>query len=83
MNREENIGQPVELKEPYKGYRYGTICGYDQYHYVIELTSGYIGKHIPIQKLTVVRAHNINPGYSKTEKPWNNGLNGTMILPRL
>jgi hypothetical protein len=42
MEKEENIGRPVELKEPYLGYRYGTICGYDQYRYAIELTSGYI-----------------------------------------
>jgi hypothetical protein len=42
MRKEENIGRSVELKEPYKGYRYGTICGYNQYYYAVELTSGYI-----------------------------------------
>jgi hypothetical protein len=42
MEKEENIGRPVELKEPYLGYRYGTICDYSQYVYVVELTSGLI-----------------------------------------
>jgi hypothetical protein len=37
---EENIGLPVELKEPYRGYRYGNICGYYIYKYAVELTSG-------------------------------------------
>jgi hypothetical protein len=42
MEKEENIGRPVELKEPYRGYRYGNICGYDTYKYAVELSSGYV-----------------------------------------
>jgi hypothetical protein len=42
MEKEENIGRSVELNEPYRGYRYGTICGYVQCQYAVELTSGYI-----------------------------------------
>ncbi|MDR0694703.1 MAG: glyoxalase [Prevotellaceae bacterium] len=40
--KENNIGRSVELKKPYLGYRYGTICGYEQLFYLVELTSGHI-----------------------------------------
>jgi hypothetical protein len=42
MNKEENIGRSVCLNNPYLGYRHGTICGYGQYDYAVELTSGKI-----------------------------------------
>ncbi|MDR1652505.1 MAG: glyoxalase [Prevotellaceae bacterium] len=39
---EKEIGKPVELHTPEKGYIHGNICGYSDYKYAIELTSGYI-----------------------------------------
>ena len=36
------IGDQVELRVPYKGYRYGTVCGFEGLRVFVELSSGLV-----------------------------------------
>ncbi|MDD3404950.1 MAG: glyoxalase [Paludibacteraceae bacterium] len=42
MISEDDIGRSVSLCTPERGYRYGTIIGFVEYQYAVELTSGYV-----------------------------------------
>jgi hypothetical protein len=38
--KEYEIGDKIELKKPYRGYRYGEIIDYENFMYIVEFSSG-------------------------------------------